>query len=570
MPLDLPDPDRPLRIGTRGSPLALAQARETRDRLMAAHGLPEAAFAIIVDPHHRRPGAGPPALRRSAARACSPARSRRRWPTARIDIAVHSMKDMPTLQPAGLAIAALLPRADPRDAFVTLGRATLATLPAGSVVGTSSLRRAAQTAPPPPRPRASSSSAATSRPGSRKLADGVAVATFLAMAGLDRLGLDLPRQPIEPEEMLPAVAQGAIGVEARAADAAYPRAARRDPRRRHRPPARGRARLPRRPRRLLPDPDRRPRRARRRPPAPARRDPAPRRLRAPRPRRRGRRRRRRRPRRRLRRRAARPRRPRLLRRLSAGSRSVDRRASTARARRAAPAAGQRRRARPRSRREAAPPPASAAATRPPAGRRSPRSRRAPSRPSSASALSTAQPPQAVERLVGPPGRHEDMVVMEGRHHVGADPGLGQRRRHRRGQPDRLEARLHAERDPPERRRRGEPGPPRLLGASGCRSAPRPRGSSSAARSPPAPPAPPRTPSRPGRAAGRARRAAARGRARRSPEQLPAAIEVDAQPRREVPGPPRHLGPQLGERDPAHLRRPPPGPAPPPSPPAPRR
>ena len=211
------------------------------------------------------------------------------------------MKDMPTLQPAGLAIAALLPRADPRDAFVTLGR--------GDLRDAAGRQRRRHLEPAPRRPdRAtaaptspSSSSAATSRPGSRKLADGVAVATFLAMAGLDRLGLDVPRQPIEPEEMLPAVAQGAIGVEARAGDARVARAARRDPRRRHRPPPRRRARLPRRPRRLLPDPDRRPRRARRRPAAPARRDPAPRRLRAPRPRRRGRGRRRRRARRRLRR-----------------------------------------------------------------------------------------------------------------------------------------------------------------------------------------------------------------------------------------------------------------------------
>ena len=136
----------------------------------------------------------------------------------RIDIAVHSMKDMPTLQPAGLAIAALLPRADPRDAFVTLGRATFATLPAGSVVGTSSLRRAAQT-----RHRRPDLAVVEFRGNVQtrlaKLADGVAAATFLAMAGLDRLGLDLPRQPIEPEEMLPAVAQGAIGVEARAGDA---------------------------------------------------------------------------------------------------------------------------------------------------------------------------------------------------------------------------------------------------------------------------------------------------------------------------------------------------------------
>ena len=81
MPPDLPDPERPLRIGTRGSPLALAQAHEARDRLMAAHGLPEAAFAIVVirttgDRVQDRPCPS------SAARASSPARSRRRWSRA--------------------------------------------------------------------------------------------------------------------------------------------------------------------------------------------------------------------------------------------------------------------------------------------------------------------------------------------------------------------------------------------------------------------------------------------------------------------------------------------------------
>ena len=217
MPLDLPDPDPPLRIGTRGSPLALAQAHETRRRLMAAHGLPEAAFAITVirttgDRVQDRP------LSTLGGKGLFTREIEEALAAGTIDVAVHSMKDMPTLQPAGLAMAALLPRADPRDAFVTLGRATFATLPAGSVVGTSSLRRAAQT-----RHRRPDLAVVEFRGNVQtrlaKLADGVAVATFLAMAGLDRLGLDLPRQPIEPEEMLPAVAQGAIGVEARAADA---------------------------------------------------------------------------------------------------------------------------------------------------------------------------------------------------------------------------------------------------------------------------------------------------------------------------------------------------------------
>jgi hydroxymethylbilane synthase len=218
MPLALPDRARPLRIGTRGSPLALAQAHETRDRLMAAHGLPEDAFAIAVirttgDRVQDRPLAtlgGKGLFTREIEEALA-ARA--------IDIAVHSMKDMPTLQPRGLVIAALLPRADPRDAFVSLAAASLEGLAPGSVVGTSSLRRAAQLRHRRP-DLAVIEFRGNVQTRLRKLADGVAAATFLAMAGLDRLGLDVPRTPIEPEAMLPAVAQGAIGVEARADDAA--------------------------------------------------------------------------------------------------------------------------------------------------------------------------------------------------------------------------------------------------------------------------------------------------------------------------------------------------------------
>ena len=212
----LPTRDRPLRIGTRGSPLALAQAEETRDRLMAAHGLPAEAFAITVirttgDRVQDRPlsALGGKGLFTREIEAALAAGS--------IDVAVHSMKDMPTLLPDGLGIAALLPRADVRDAFVTLGPATLATLPAGSVVGTSSLRRAAQLRHRRPDLRVVEFRGnVQTRLG--KLRDGVAAATFLAMAGLDRLGLDVPRTPIDPDEMLPAVAQGAIGIEARDGD----------------------------------------------------------------------------------------------------------------------------------------------------------------------------------------------------------------------------------------------------------------------------------------------------------------------------------------------------------------
>jgi hydroxymethylbilane synthase len=217
MPLDLPSPDRPLRIGTRGSPLALAQARETRARLMAAHDLPEAAFEIVVirttgDRVQDRPLAelgGKGLFTREIEAALI---------AGDIDIAVHSMKDMPTLQPDGLAITCLLPREDVRDAFVTLGQAPLAALPAGAVVGTSSLRRRAQLLNRRPDLRVVEFRGSVET-RLRKLADGIAAATFLAMAGLNRLGIAAPAMPIGSDEMLPAVAQGAIGIEQRGDDA---------------------------------------------------------------------------------------------------------------------------------------------------------------------------------------------------------------------------------------------------------------------------------------------------------------------------------------------------------------
>ncbi len=217
MPLDLPDPDRPLRIGTRGSPLALAQAHETRARLMAAHALPEAAFAIVVikttgDRVLDRP------LSEIGGKGLFTKEIEEALLAREIDVAVHSTKDMPTDQPAGLGITCYLPREDVRDAFVALGEGTLATLPAGAVVGTSSLRRRAQL-----RHRRPDLAVVEFRGNvqtrMKKLEAGVAQATFLAMAGLRRLGLaEIATRPIEPDEMLPAVAQGAICLEQRLGD----------------------------------------------------------------------------------------------------------------------------------------------------------------------------------------------------------------------------------------------------------------------------------------------------------------------------------------------------------------
>ncbi|SDF08237.1 hydroxymethylbilane synthase [Limimaricola pyoseonensis] len=217
MTRDLPTPDRPLRIGTRGSPLALAQANETRDRLARAWDLPFEAFQIVVirttgDRVIDRP------LSEIGGKGLFTKEIEEQLLDESIDIAVHSMKDMPVEQPGGLVLDGYLEREDPRDAFVSLKHGAIADLPQGATVGTSSLRRRAQIL--------------TRRPDLKvvefrgnvqtrlgKLGDGVAEATFLAMAGLNRLRMDdVPARPIAVDEMLPALAQGAIGIERRAAD----------------------------------------------------------------------------------------------------------------------------------------------------------------------------------------------------------------------------------------------------------------------------------------------------------------------------------------------------------------
>ncbi len=214
----MPTPDAPLRIGTRGSPLALAQAHETRARLMAAFDLPEAAFAITVikttgDRILDRP------LKEIGGKGLFTREIEDALTEGAIDIAVHSMKDMPTIQPDGLLLDTYLPREDVRDAFVSLRYARLADLPPGTVVGSSSLRRRAQLAHRRP-DLTLVDFRGNVQTRLKKLEDGVAAATFLAMAGLNRLGrTDVIRTAISPEEMLPAIAQGAIGVERRRDDA---------------------------------------------------------------------------------------------------------------------------------------------------------------------------------------------------------------------------------------------------------------------------------------------------------------------------------------------------------------
>ncbi|MEO0371136.1 MAG: hydroxymethylbilane synthase [Pseudomonadota bacterium] len=213
----LPDPSRPLRIGTRGSPLALAQAHETRDRLARAFDLPHEAFEIQVikttgDRVLDRP------LKEIGGKGLFTREIEDAMLSGGIDIAVHSMKDMPVDQPKGLVLDTYLPREDVRDAFVSPSVGGLSDLTEGAEVGTSSLRRKAQVLVAYPHLKVVEFRGNV-QTRLKKLNDGVAACTFLAMAGLNRLGQShVARAAIEPEEMLPAVAQGAIGIERREGD----------------------------------------------------------------------------------------------------------------------------------------------------------------------------------------------------------------------------------------------------------------------------------------------------------------------------------------------------------------
>jgi len=209
----------PVRIGTRGSPLALAQAEETRARLLAAHpGLSAAQVEIQVirttgDRVQDRP------LSEIGGKGLFTREIEEALLARHIDIAVHSMKDMPTVLPDGLAIVCLLQREDPCDVLISPKATSIKELPQGAAVGTSSLRRQALLL--------------RARPDLRvvpfrgnvetrlaKLDAGEVDATLLALAGLKRLGLaGVTTSVIPTSEMLPAVAQGAIGIEARIDDA---------------------------------------------------------------------------------------------------------------------------------------------------------------------------------------------------------------------------------------------------------------------------------------------------------------------------------------------------------------
>ena len=206
-----------IRIGTRGSPLALAQAHETRARLMKAHGLSEDDFTITVitttgDRIRDRP------LAEIGGKGLFTKEIEEALFANEIDLAVHSMKDMPAVLPQGLAFAATLPREDARDALISLTAKSLPDMKQGATLGSSSVRRSAQAL------RLRPDLKVVQFRGNvetrlRKLADGVADASFLAVAGLNRLGLAQHIAAVIPmEQMLPAIAQGAIGIEIREAD----------------------------------------------------------------------------------------------------------------------------------------------------------------------------------------------------------------------------------------------------------------------------------------------------------------------------------------------------------------
>ena len=206
-----------LRIGTRGSPLALIQARELAGRLATAHGELAAPEAIeIVAIRTTGDAVRDRTLAALGGKGLFTKEIEEALLAGTIDMAVHSLKDMATILPEGLAIACHLPRADPRDAFISPRAPRLLDLPRGAVIGSSALRRQAQLL--------------RARPDLRvvpirgnvetrldKVASGVVDGTLLAVAGLVRLGREAAITEIVPADlMLPAPAQGTIAIEIRA------------------------------------------------------------------------------------------------------------------------------------------------------------------------------------------------------------------------------------------------------------------------------------------------------------------------------------------------------------------
>jgi hydroxymethylbilane synthase len=206
-----------IRIGTRGSALALAQAVEARGRLMAAHGLPEDAFSIEAistsgDRIQNRP------LSEAGGKGLFTKEIEEALLAGRIDLAVHSSKDMPTRLPDGLEILAFLPREDARDAFIGRTAKRIVELPQGATVGSASLRRQALLLRMRPDLKVVLLRGNV-QTRLRKLGDGEIDGTLLANAGLKRLSLADAITDLMPlDEFPPAPGQGAICVETRIGD----------------------------------------------------------------------------------------------------------------------------------------------------------------------------------------------------------------------------------------------------------------------------------------------------------------------------------------------------------------
>jgi len=214
-------PSPTLRIGTRGSPLALIQANQVRAGLIGAGADPDGLEIVAIR------SSGDQVRDRALADIGGKGLFTKELDEAlledRIDLAVHSMKDVPTWLPPALAIAALLPRADPRDVLMVASRLgairRIADLPRGAIVGTAAVRRQAQLLHQRPDLEIV---LLRGNVGTRlaKLEAGELDATLLALAGLRRLDIAVPDDAIlAPDALLPAVAQGAIGVVTRGDDA---------------------------------------------------------------------------------------------------------------------------------------------------------------------------------------------------------------------------------------------------------------------------------------------------------------------------------------------------------------
>jgi hydroxymethylbilane synthase len=208
-----------LKLGTRGSKLALTQAGLVRDalaRAVPALAAPDAIEIVVIrttgDAIQDRP------LSEAGGKGLFVKEIEEAMLAGRIDVAVHSMKDMPTTQPPGLLIASFLPREDARDVLIAGEARRIVDLPQGAVVGTSALRRRAQLLHRRPDLRVVTLRGNVDTRLAKRAA-GEVEATLLALAGLRRLGMAHVGTPVPEDEILPAVGQGAVCVECRADDA---------------------------------------------------------------------------------------------------------------------------------------------------------------------------------------------------------------------------------------------------------------------------------------------------------------------------------------------------------------